>query len=243
MVICNPFGQEAIRCHRLLRVLADRLSRDGFHVLRFDYFSTGDSDGDDTEGTLETFINDVGLADAEARARSGCTCCSWFGLRLGASVAALATSRVAIEPQRLVLWDPIIHGSDYIDELHAANIAAGSASYGARWLIEARLRKMVAGASSNEALGFPLSPQLRDQIGAISPDAYTSIRASKITILCGKTSNFQNEFALLRFERQVRLNIKPVNSEIVWTTNEAMNSAIVPANILQEIISSFVDEQ
>ncbi|TFW03101.1 alpha/beta hydrolase, partial [Oxalobacteraceae bacterium OM1] len=40
VLICNPFGQEAIRSHRVLRVIADQLARRGHYVLRFDYFGT-----------------------------------------------------------------------------------------------------------------------------------------------------------------------------------------------------------
>ena len=46
VVLCNPMGQEAVRVHRMYRVLADRLNRAGLHVLRFDWFGSGDSAGD-----------------------------------------------------------------------------------------------------------------------------------------------------------------------------------------------------
>ena len=242
VIICNPFGQEAIRCHRLLRVLADRLARSGFHVMRFDYFGTGDSDGGDVEGDFETWLGDVAIADGEMRARSNCTHSSWFGLRLGASLAALASSRIANPPQRLVLWDPIIRGTEYLDELCAANIAAGKASFGARWMIEKRLRDMVEKESAIEALGFPVSSAMREQVRAISPQSFTDVRAAQITILNGGMLKYVNEIDLLLTRKGAKVRIKPVTSDIVWTTNEAMNSAIVPADIVQEIISSLTDE-
>src|SRR4051812_43750768 len=36
VLLCNPFGQEAVRSHRVYRVLAERLARGGIAVLRFD---------------------------------------------------------------------------------------------------------------------------------------------------------------------------------------------------------------
>ncbi len=56
LLICNPLGQEAIRVHRLLRLLAESLARKGIATLRFDYFGSGDSDGDDAEATLDDWI-------------------------------------------------------------------------------------------------------------------------------------------------------------------------------------------
>ena len=43
VVLCAPFGQEAMRTHRALRQLATLLTKRGYHVLRFDYRGTGDS--------------------------------------------------------------------------------------------------------------------------------------------------------------------------------------------------------
>ncbi|MDE2122022.1 MAG: alpha/beta hydrolase, partial [Betaproteobacteria bacterium] len=62
VLICNPFGQEAIRAHRFLRVLSERLSASGFDVLRFDYFGTGDSAGTEAEADLDTWVRDIGMA-------------------------------------------------------------------------------------------------------------------------------------------------------------------------------------
>ena len=53
VLILNPLGQEAVRAHRLLRVLADRLARLGVHVLRFDFHGCGDSSSDDLDGEMK----------------------------------------------------------------------------------------------------------------------------------------------------------------------------------------------
>jgi alpha/beta superfamily hydrolase len=73
MLMCAPFGQEAIRSQRLFRVIAERLARAGCATLRFDHFGTGDSDGDERDASLAAWIADVPEADMELRRRTGAT--------------------------------------------------------------------------------------------------------------------------------------------------------------------------
>ena len=83
VLILNPFGQEAVRTHRLLRVTADRLARSGFDVLRFDYFGSGDSPGTDECADLQGWAQDVIAAHRMLREFSKAAHISWLGIRLG----------------------------------------------------------------------------------------------------------------------------------------------------------------
>ena len=46
VLLCYPGMQEYNAAHWMFRRLATSLSREGHHVLRFDYYGTGDSDGE-----------------------------------------------------------------------------------------------------------------------------------------------------------------------------------------------------
>ena len=243
IVLCNPFGQEAIRCHRMFRVLADRLSREGLHVLRFDYYATGDSSGDDNEGDIDGWIDDVLQANEEVIRRSGCAHSSWFGLRLGASLAALASGRLAKPPDRLVLWDPVIDGADYVAELANAHIAAAKADYGSRWEIESRLRDMASAESNTEALGFPLTSALKGQLRALSASSFKSSRAGHISLFFGRNSNHLTSLRQHLVASKIEVNATQIPTEIDWTTNEALNSAIVPLEALQSITALLAEDR
>jgi predicted alpha/beta hydrolase len=103
VLVCAPFGQEAIRSHRLFRVLSDRLARTGVAVLRFDYFGSGDSPGDDEDGELEGWRRDIGTAHEELRRRVGSRRIVWLGARLGGAMAVLAAKSGRCDPSRLIL--------------------------------------------------------------------------------------------------------------------------------------------
>lgn len=243
ILICNPFGQEAIRTHRLLKLLADRLVRNGLHVMRFDYRGTGDSDGEDSEIEFEGFLADTLAAHRELLDKSGVSVISWFGFRLGASVAALASSSAVEVPRRLVLWEPIFDGRQYLRELDEAHLAALKRDYGARWVLDAPLRQRFEAEAGKEALGFTLSATLRESISALMPDNFSKATALEVTMFCEYEENKpraideQVSQAILQRRRSVAMN--PASGGIVWTANEMMNASVAPPDVMAAIAASF----
>lgn len=116
VVICSSFAHEHGFSHRMLVEWARALSGIGATVLRFDYRGHGDSAGSFEQYTVEDLLDDVFAAITELERRSGVECQGLCGLRLGATLAALAASRDDREPF-LVLWEPILQGDKYLDEL------------------------------------------------------------------------------------------------------------------------------
>ena len=89
VVICHPFVEEKAVAHRVLTDFARALCRRGYHVLRFDCRGCGDSEGDSHDVSLSSQLEDIGSAIQELSARAEVTRPSLFGLRLGATLAAL----------------------------------------------------------------------------------------------------------------------------------------------------------
>lgn len=232
VLLLNPFGQEAIRSHRIFRVLAERLARRGFPVLRFDYYATGDSDGECTEGTLAGWCEDVRTAHAELLARSGCRSASWIGLRLGASVGLLA-ARDGAAPRMLLLWDPVIDGGAYLDELRLAHMNFLAEDFGVDWpTFAARFGRPREGVV-DEALGFPLPLELRAELRAMELGA-SPPPAAHVHVLVTAEGDAQRRL-------RERLAVKPsldwrvLASSSPWNSDEAMSAAIVPADVLDHI--------
>jgi uncharacterized protein len=93
VLLCNPFGEEAARAHRIYRVLATQLERSGYSVLRFDYSGTGDSMGESGDVSVIGWLDDIALAANELTLAVGARKLVAIGLRLGGTLAALAALR------------------------------------------------------------------------------------------------------------------------------------------------------
>jgi pimeloyl-ACP methyl ester carboxylesterase len=119
VVLCNPLGYEGMCAYRTYRHLATRLATAGFDVLRFDYLGTGDSSGrDDEPSRVRAWLDSILAAVDELRAIGGVHTVDLFGVRLGATLAALAAEERR-DIRCLVLWAPFISGRAYAREARA----------------------------------------------------------------------------------------------------------------------------
>jgi len=229
VLICPPFGQESIRTHRLFKLLADRLAREGANVLRFDYFGTGDSPGDDDQVDIDGWIDDIRSAHDELNKRSDAKIV-WVSARLGATVAAMASRAMDIPPHRLVLWEPILSGSDYLDSLaqrHVEHLVAtlGHARGAAADAVEGR-----------EALGFALPDRWAQQVGSITVQSMHGARADHIMLVGGREMMAAAASVLQNGSNQ-ELTAHEFATPFDWSSEEALNSALVPAPAVQLMFS------
>ena len=152
VVVCNPFGYEAICAHRGLRHFAEGAAAAGVPALRFDYDGTGDSAGDDLDpDRLGAWIASARHAADELRRLAGVERIAFLGLRLGALVATLAAlGRDDVDS--LILIAPVVAGKGHVRELRALQMTLGLPSPPAHAPLEADVQ---------EAIGFRITPATR----------------------------------------------------------------------------------
>lgn len=119
VVLCYPFGYDALCTYRGMRRLAERLAARGMPVLRFDYPGTGDSAGEANEpGRWRAWIDSIRQAVALLRETAGVERVTLCGMRLGGTLAALAAQELG-GVDGLVLLAPVLSGKNYQRELRA----------------------------------------------------------------------------------------------------------------------------
>ena len=116
ILICPPIYAEYFRTYRFLRNLANAWSLSGYHVMRFDYSGTGDSSGDWADAGPTRWLGDIEAATAELKDISGCTQIDLAGARFGATLALLSACN-SKATNRVVIWDPVINGREYVASL------------------------------------------------------------------------------------------------------------------------------
>jgi pimeloyl-ACP methyl ester carboxylesterase len=157
LVVCKPFGYEAICAHRSVRAFSEAAASLGVPTLRFDYAGTGDSSEIDPRiDQIDAWSKDVVAAVAELQRLTGVQRVYVLGFRLGALLAALAAGRCRAVAG-LILVAPIVNGRRYLRELRTIRLAASMVDEPAETSGRKPADSGVAEAGSLEVSGFMFS--------------------------------------------------------------------------------------
>ncbi|HEV2531998.1 serine aminopeptidase domain-containing protein [Phenylobacterium sp.] len=155
VLLCSPWGYEALCLRRAWRMLGDAFAAAGFPTLRFDYPGTGDSLGDAEDVvSLETLKTSIRRAAEELRTLSGAKHIVLVGQGLGASLAAAVATE--LDAAGLALLAPIVRGREYLRELSVWGLTVAEAM------------QLETGSTAPGAVaGFALPEGLREEIAAL----------------------------------------------------------------------------
>jgi uncharacterized protein len=224
-VLCAPWGQEYLRSHRSVRQLGLQLNAAGFHVLRFDYYGTGDSAGDMLDATMTDWEDDVAQAVDEAKDTAGADRVSLVGLRLGGALAAQVAARRPDDVKELVLWDPIVSGAAYVDELHRA------AENGTPV-------RQTSGTVVN-VNGFPLTPTVTTELAGVNLANLADRLPSRTLVVSSDASQADapmfREFRNALARRASKAVVEIIDAPAAWVEYRGSGTALMPVSILQRI--------
>lgn len=164
-----PFAEEANRSRRMAVLQARRLAGQGWTVLLLDPFGTGDSAGSFHEARWEVWLGDAEIAATWLTDRHPGSSVVLWGLRLGALLAADLAARDPGRFARLLFWQPVIRGDQFISQFLRLRIAAAMAA-GEKETGQA-LRARLADGEILEIAGYELAPELVAAIEALRLEA------------------------------------------------------------------------
>lgn len=171
-VFCHALAEEKLWSHRVFLSFARYLSARGHIVLRFDMTGEGDSEGCFEKTTIETRLKDIATAREYLLEHfSELSGISLLGLRLGATLAQISATRDDRAVNRLVLWEPIISGKTYAQELLRVHLANQMAVFGRVTINRNQLVAMMEAGELVNIEGYGLTYSLYEAICNIQLDS------------------------------------------------------------------------
>ncbi|MGI4859616.1 MAG: alpha/beta fold hydrolase, partial [Janthinobacterium lividum] len=227
VVLCNPYGHEALWTHRGWRALAAELARNQFPALRFDYRGTGDSAGTENEGdAIETWLTSIEDAVRYMRENTQVTRIVLCGVRLGGTLAALVANRIAVDG--LVMLAPITSGREYLRELRLIQ---------RRWRNTAAAHIEVEKHKPDyvESLGFRLYPETLRHLEHIALPQDLQPAVSNVLLLDPEKSRDSSK--LLAFYREHDVNVEvDAFDDYISLLSETANS-VAPYVAINRVVS------
>jgi pimeloyl-ACP methyl ester carboxylesterase len=180
VLICGSLGKEGMDSVRLHRILADRLARRGFGVLRFDYLGLGDSAyGQVRDDAVANWVASVGHA-LDYLTLIGAESVSAIGVRAGCLILDkyLAQSHAQSHKiSRVVYLDPAGTGRRYLREhtaLFRLSVGEGTPTPGEVSIIGGRLSDHAAAEFAALRMGAnPVSAHGVDNVLLVGRPAET----------------------------------------------------------------------
>ena len=164
VVFCPPFGDEMVCTYARFARWAKELAEEGFAVLRYHPFGTGESDGTSGQFTPRGAAEDSGTAVRWLRENLKVERVGLFGLRFGASVAVQAAAAARLD--FVVVWSPIINLQQYFRELLRLRLTKELVHQRADRVnvtVKDMMDELDAGRSI-DLLGYELSPEFYRQM-------------------------------------------------------------------------------
>ena len=233
VVLCPGLGHEYIAAHGSMQSLADRMSRAGLPALRFDFFGCGDSAGSMAEVTLDHWLADVRTAARELRETSGVSRVCLVGLRLGGALAAAAAADARSSDDdgiaACVLWEPVVRGRDYLDEVFGLQ---------EDWLRSTFVRvKPVHREGGPQVLGYEIPEGLQQQLAMLDLGAAGRAPAARVMLMQNVDGDHLDAArSQLESDATARIEHKRVAADPPWVGVHGQTIAIASPAVLGGIV-------
>lgn len=217
LIFCHPYAEEKLWTHRVYVNFAREMALSGYASLRFDYKGHGDSEGKFEDSSVKSRLSDIESAIIWLKNEMPdildiCLC----GLRFGATLALLAAENNP-DIQKVVLWEPIVNGEKYLQEVLRSNLATQNAVYKE---IRYTRKQLVESLSKGETInyeGYEISYPFYTEasgIDLLSQDYRSGIRKLVVQIARVKKDISKDHKKLL--EKMPNVDHRSVVEEPFW---------------------------
>lgn len=227
IVLCYPFGEEYLRTHRTLKILSDQLSSNGYEVLRFDYYGTGDSYGSlDNEIDLDVWVENIKTAVDELREGANVKSIILMGVLLGANLVLALQEKYSLV-EKLIIWNPILDGKNYLNLNYKLFH---------NWIKGSFIKKSLI--DKNEIFGVIVPNKLKEDILSINLKNIKFSKKSDILLIEGNEYNIPDLYIDELKGKSLNMMHITVQDNDFWVKKSNQANDGIPVNALKTIIST-----
>jgi pimeloyl-ACP methyl ester carboxylesterase len=225
VLVCPPIGQEYIRSHMALGQLGKRLNRKGFHFYKFDYAGTGDSFGDLTSTSWDTWKKNVQQAALHFVESQDLNELIIIGMRIGSLLVLEIVDELAkiVPLKKVLLWDPPADGTKYLQNLE--NL---------QWDILKRGDDLIpypkgdSFGPEDQLLGYVLPQSIKDEIKKLSLE-WVKCDFKRVSIISTSPEVDSNSDLASNFEKI------EMNSPCGWNDYRFIQKNLNPSQVINKI--------
>ena len=177
--------------------------------------------GRSSEASVRGWEEDIETAIEELQDTSGATRIALVGLRLGATLATHVAVRNKKRVEALALWDPVVSGSEYLDELLACTPGRPVANEG----------------DSLAVRGFPLTSVFAEELRTLDLVQLIPSLPTRTRVIASAPLRSHE---ILRAELQRRgrpdVAVEQINSLLAWVEYRHYGAGAIPATVLDTIV-------
>lgn len=153
------FAEEMNNSRRMVARQARELAKNGYAVLVFDLFGTGDSEGDFSEATWAIWHKDIDIACQWLIAQGALSIDLW-GIRCGVLLAMDFVKNSTVKVDKLLCWQPVLNGETFAMQFLRLRAAAAMMNKNVPQEKTSNLKQQLLDGQAIEVAGYILNPDL-----------------------------------------------------------------------------------
>ena len=171
MIIHVPaFAEEMNKSRHMVSQQARAFAEQGYATLVFDYYGTGDSEGEFADSNWDIWQQDLLSVIDWCSQHVSDTVLLW-GLRFGALLATSVIAKTKQPIKQLVLWQPVASGEQYMTQFLRLKLAGGMMTGASKETVQDLKAKLDKGETL-EVGGYCISQSLYQAVSQQSLMAY-----------------------------------------------------------------------
>jgi len=223
------FAEEMNKSRHMVAMQARAFVEQGYSVLVFDLWGTGDSQGEFHEATWDIWLKNIDGVLSWLQDK-GSDSISLWGLRSGVLLAMDYLHRYSANVDKLICWQPVLNGEQFIMQFLRLRLAAAMMDKNLPNQNTSDLKKQLNEGTCIEVAGYQLNPEL------VNP--MMTIRAQQLNLQSVKQchvfeltigSDLEASYALTKWikyieQKDINVSLDIINGSLFWSTQEISES-------------------